>query len=145
MKRLSCLGVGLLVFAFVAATAAAQAPSQDAQKAKTISVTGCLAAGADDKSFTLNDAMPAAAAEKEQSKEAAKSSEMKSYRVTADPSLKLTSHVGHKVTLTGTVEEKGAGAATPGAAGTSGAAGGGKAAASLTATSLKMVSPTCTP
>ena len=141
MKRLMCLGVGLAVVAFVAATAAAQAPAQDT-KAKTVSVTGCLAAGADAKSFTLNDAMPAAA-EKEQSKEAPKSSEMKSYKVTADESLKLTSHVGHKVTLTGTLEE-GAGGATPGPAGTSGTAGGAKPAASLTATSLKMVSPACT-
>ena len=143
MKRLICLGIGVSAVAFVAAAAAAQAPSQDAQKAKTVSVTGCLAAGADAKSFALNDAMPASAA-KEQSKEAPKSSEMKSYRVTADESLKLTSHVGHKVTLTGTVEEAAAGAATPGAAGTAGTAGGGKPAASLTATALKMVSPTCT-
>ena len=141
MKRLMCLGVGLAVVAFVAATAAAQAPAQDT-KAKTVSVTGCLAAGADAKSFTLNDAMPAAAA-KEESKEAPKSSEMKCYKVTADESLKLTSHVGHKVTLTGTLEE-GAGGATPGPAGTSGATGGAKPAASLTATSLKMVSPACT-
>jgi hypothetical protein len=143
MKRLMCLGVGLAVFAFVAATAAAQAPAQDTQKGKTVSVTGCLAAGADAKSFTLNDAMPATA-EKEQSKEAPKSSEMKTYKVTADESLKLTGHVGHKVTLTGTIEE-GAGAATPGPAGTSGTPGGGKPAASLTATALKMVSPSCTP
>jgi hypothetical protein len=141
MKRLICVGVGVSVFAFVAAAGAAQAPSQDAQKAKTVSITGCLAAGADAKSFTLNDAMPAAAA-KEQSKEAPKSSEMKSYRVTADESLKLTSHVGHKFTLTWTVDEAATGAATPGAAGTS---GGGKPAASLTATSLKMVSSSCTP
>jgi len=145
MKRFMCLGVGVSVVAFVTATAAAQAPSQDAQKAKTVSVTGCLAAGADAKTFALNDAIPAAA-EKEQSKEAPKSSEMKSYRVTAsESSLNLASHVGHKVTLTGTVEEKGAGAAPPAAAGTSGTAGGGKPAASLTATALKMVSPTCTP
>ena len=108
-----------------------------------MSITGCLAAGADAKTFTLNDAMPAAA-EKEQSKEAPKSSEMKSYRVTGESSLNLANHVGHKVTLTGTVEEKGAGAAAPGAAGTSGTAAGGKSAASLTATALKMVSPTCT-
>ena len=84
--------------------------------------------------------MPATAA-KEQSKEAPKSSEMKSYKVTADESLKLTSHVGHKVTLTGSLED-GAGAAAPGTAGT---AGGAKPAPSLKATSLKMVSPTCTP
>ena len=145
MKRLICLGLGVSVVAFVTAAAAAQPPSQEAQKGKTVSVTGCLAAGADAKSFTLNDAMPAAA-DKEQSKEAPKSSEMRSYRVTeGDASLKLAAHVGHKVTLTGTVDEKGAGAASGGAAGTSGTAGGGKGTAGLTATALKMVSPTCTP
>jgi hypothetical protein len=144
MKRLMCLGVGVSVVAFVTSATAAQAPSQEAQKGKSVSITGCLAAGADAKSFMLNDAMPAAA-DKEQSKEAPKSSEMRSYRVSAgESSLKLADHVGHKVTLTGTVEEKGAGAAAPGAAGTSGSAGGGKPAASLTATSLKMVSQTCT-
>ena len=95
MKRFMCLGVGVSVVAFVTATAAAQAPSEDAQKAKTVSITGCLAAGADAKSFTLNDAIPAAA-DKEQSKEAPKSSEMKSYRVTAgESSLNLANHVGH--------------------------------------------------
>jgi hypothetical protein len=137
-----CIGAGVLVFALAAATAAAQAPSQDTQKGKTVSVTGCLAAGADAKSFMLNDAMPATAA-KEQSKEAPQSSEMKSYKVTADESLKLTAHVGHKVTLTGTLQE-GTGTATPAPAGTSGTAGGAKPA-NLAATALKMVSPTCTP
>ena len=143
MKRFMSFGVGMSIVACAAAVAAAQAPAQapaqDAQKAKTVTVTGCLAKGADAKSFTLNDAMPAAA-EKEQSKEAPKSSEMRSYRVSAAESLKLENHVGHRITLTGTVEEATAG--TPGAAGT---AGGGKPAASLTATSMKHISPTCTP
>jgi hypothetical protein len=144
MKRLLSLGVGVSIVACAAAVAAAQAPAQDAQKGKTVTVTGCLAAGADAKSFTLNDATPGTA-DKEQSKEAPKSSEMRSYRVTADESLKLESHVGHRVTLTGTVDEASAGAAAPGAAGTAGTAGGGKPAANLTATSMKHVSPTCTP
>jgi hypothetical protein len=143
MKRLMSLGVGVSIVGFAAAVAAEQAPAQDAQKAKTVTVTGCLAKGADATSFTLNDAMPAAA-EKEQSKEAPKSSEMRSYRVTAPESLKLEGHVGHRITLTGTVEETTAGTAKPGAAGTSGTAGGGKPAASLAATSMKHISPTCT-
>ena len=144
MKRFMSLGVGVSIVACAAAVAAAQAPAQDADKAKTVTVTGCLAKGADATSFTLNDAMPGAA-EKEQAKEAPKSSEMRSYRVTAAESLKLEGHVGHRVTLTGTVEEASAGAAAPGAAGTSGTAGGGKPAARLTATSMKHISPTCTP
>jgi hypothetical protein len=142
MKRFMSLGVGVSIVACAVAVAAAQAPApaQDA-KAKTVTVTGCLAKGADATSFTLNDATPGAA-DKEQSKEAPKSSEMKTYRVTAAESLKLEGHVGHRITLTGTVEEASAGAATPGATGT---AGGGKPTASLTATSMKHISPTCTP
>jgi hypothetical protein len=143
MKRFMSLGVGVSIVACAAAVAAAQAPAQDAQKAKTVTVTGCLAAGADAKSFTLNDAMPAAA-DKEGSKEAPKSSEMRSYRVAAAESLKLENHVGHKITLTGTVEETTAETAKPGAAGTTGTAGGGKPTASLTATSMKHIAPTCT-
>ena len=142
MKRFMSLGVGVSIVTFAAALAA-QAPAADAQKAKTVSVTGCLAKGADATSFTLNDAMPAAA-DKEQSKEAPKSAEMKTYRVTAAESLKLEGHVGHRVTLTGTVEESAAGSAPAGTAGTSGTPGGGKPQASLTATSMKHIAPTCT-
>lgn len=151
MKRLMCFGVGLSVVVCAVAAVGAQAPAQDASKSKSVSITGCLAAGADAKTFTLSDAMPAAAA-KEQSKEAAKASEMKSYRVTAgDSSLKLTDHVGHRVTITGTVEEQTASAATPGAPGapgapgTAGTTGTGKPMASLNATAMKHVAPTCTP
>jgi len=143
MKRFMCFGVGVSIVACAAAVAAAQATAQDAQKAKTVTVTGCLAAGADAKSFVLNDAMPGAA-DKEQSKEAAKSSEMRSYRVTAAESLKLEGHVGHRVTLTGTVEESAAGGAPAGTAGTSGTPAGGKPQPSLTATSMKHIAPTCT-
>ena len=140
MKRLMYLGLGVSIVACAVAVAGAQPPAQDAQKAKTVTLTGCLAAGADAKSFTLSDAIPATA-EKEQSKEAPKSSEMRSYRVTAgESSLKLADHVGHRVTLTGTVAEKEAGAA--GTAGTAGTTG--KPMASLTATSLKHVAPSCT-
>jgi hypothetical protein len=143
MKRLMCLGVGVSIVACAVAVVGAQAPAQDASKGKTVTITGCLAAGADAKTFMLSDAMPAAAA-KEQSKEAPKSSEMRSYRVTAGESaVKLADHVGHRVTLTGTVEQT-ASTAAPGAAGTSGTAGTGKPIASLTATALKHVSPTCT-
>ena len=144
MKRFMSLGVGISIVACAAAVAAAQAPAKEDQKAKTVTVTGCLAKGADATSFTLNDATPGAA-EKEQSKEAPKSSEMRTYRVTAAESLKLEGHVGHRITLTGTVDEASAGGATPGAAGTTGTAGGGKPTASLTATSMKHISPTCTP
>ena len=145
MKRLMCI-VGVSVVAGAVAGAQAPAPAQDAQKAKTVTITGCLAAGADAKTFTLSGAMPATA-DKEQSKEAAKAAEMKSYRVTVgESSVKLTDHVGHRVTLTGTVDEtttaSAAGAGTPGAAGT---AGGGKPMPNLNVTAMKHVATSCTP
>ena len=58
----------------------------------------------------------------------------------------LKPHVGHKVTLTGTVEDSAAGASKAGAppepAGTSGKAG---AMPNLSVTSINHVAPTCTP
>lgn len=145
MKRQAFVGLGL-VAALVAWTGSglqAQGASQDA-KAKTTTLTGCLAKGADATTFTLSDAMPAAA-DKEQSKEAAKSAEMRSYHVVVkDTSLKLADHVGHRVTLTGTVDDSAAAAkaGAPGAAGTSGKAG---AMPNLSVTALKHVATSCTP
>ena len=149
MKRELFVGVGLVVAigSWSGYDVQAQAMAQDA-KAKTTSVTGCLAKGTDASSYMLNDAMPAAAA-KEGSKESAKSTEMRSYVVMAkDASLKLDSHVGHKVTLTGTVDDMAggsAGAAKTGAG--AGAGAGAKAGASphLMVTSMKHVAATCTP
>ena len=147
MKRQEFVGLGLVValVSWAGNAVQAQGAPQDA-KAKTTTVTGCLAKGADATSFTLSDAMPATA-DKEQSKEAPKSAEMKSYHVVVkDTSLKLADHVGHKVTLTGTVEDSAAGALesgrAPGPAGTSGKAG---AMPNLSVTSMKHVAPTCTP
>ena len=106
MKRQEFVGLGLVValVSWAGSGIQAQGAAQDA-KAKTTAVTGCLAKGADATTFTLSDAMPATA-DKEQSKEAATSSEKKTYAVVVkDTSLKLADHVGHKVTLTGTIEE----------------------------------------
>ena len=166
MTRQSLVGLALAVslVSLGAHSAGAQSASQEAKGGaakggKTTTVTGCLAKGTDASSFMLNDAMPATAA-KEQSKEASKSADMRSYHVMAgDSSLKLADHVGHRVTLTGTVEEmaggsaagtskSGAGATTGGSAGTGAAAstGGAKAGsmAHLNVTSMKHVSATCT-
>jgi hypothetical protein len=146
MKRQEFVGLGLVValVSWAGTGLQAQGASQDA-KGKTTTVTGCLAKGADATTFTLSDAMPASA-DKEQSKEAAKSSEKRSYLVMAkDSALKLADHVGHKVTLTGTVDESAGGApkaGAPAATGTSGKAG---AMPNLSVTELKMVSPSCTP
>ena len=145
MKRQVFVGLGLVValVSWAGNGIQAQGASQDA-KGKTTSVTGCLAKGADASTFTLSDAMPATA-DKEQSKEAPKSAETKSYQVVAkDASLKLADHVGHKVTLTGTINESAAGAPKPGAEPT-GTSGKGGAMPNLSVTALKMVAPTCTP
>ena len=114
-------------------------------KAKTTSVTGCLAKGADATTFTLSDAMPATA-DKEQSKESATSSEKNIYAVVVkDASLKLDDHVGHKVTLTGTIDLSAAGAPKAGAPEATGTTGKGGAMPNLSVTALKMVAPSCTP
>jgi hypothetical protein len=146
MKRQVFVGLGLVValVSWAGSGIQAQGASQD-DKAKTKSVTGCLAKGADATTFTLSDAMPATASN-EQSKEAAKSSEARSYLVVAkDTSLKLADHVGHKVTLTGTIEESAAAAPKPGAPEPAGTSGKGGAMPNLSVTALKMVAPTCTP
>jgi hypothetical protein len=147
MKRQLFVGLGLVVGLVLWAghDIQAQGASQDA-KAKTTTVTGCLAKGADASSYMLTDAMPATAV-KEQSKEAAKSAEMRSYLVmTKETSLKLADHVGHKVTLTGTVEEMAGGkpADAPKAGAATGTAGKGGSTPHLMVTSLKHVAATCT-
>jgi hypothetical protein len=156
MKRSLILGLGVSIVTCAAAVAAPQDAAQDAKKGKTVTITGCLAAGPDAKIFVLNDALPEAAAKAEPSAVAGKSTEMKSYQVMlGEPTLKLTDHVGHKVTLTGTVEDKMAdagapapGAPTPGApppaaTGTAGTAGAGKLA-NFTVTGIKHVATSCT-
>ncbi len=157
MKRQLAVCIGLVVslVSWAGTGAQAQTATEDAKKAKATTVTGCLAKGADANSYTLSDAMPDAAA-KEQSKEAPKSAETRTYQVMAkESSLKLADHVGHKVTLTGTVDEMSSqpapGAPKPGATGTAGggagATAGAKAGATphLMVTSMKHVAATCTP
>ena len=180
MTRNVFVGMGLAVSlvswaeAGAGAQSGAQSAAQGAAGGKTTTVTGCLAKGADASSYMLNNAMPAGAAKDESSKQPSKGSEAKSYHVMAkESSLKLADHVGHTVTITGTVDDmaggSGAGSSKAGAAGstggasgssaggagsTGGAAGGsaaGKSGASKTgsmphlmATSMKHVAATCT-
>ena len=144
MKRqlLVCIGLAASLVAWANAGVLAQGASQDA-KAKTTTVTGCLAKGTDATSYLLSDAMPAAAV-KEGSKEAPKSAEMRSYHVVAkESSLKLADHVGHKVTLTGTVEDMAFVAKGETKAGA--AAGGKGSMPHLNVTSMKHVAASCTP
>ena len=146
MKRQEFVGLGLVValVSWAGSGIQAQGAAQDA-KAKTTAVTGCLAKGADATTFTLSDAMPATA---DKEKEAATSSEKKTYAyavVVKDASLKLEGHVGHKVTLTGTIDESAAGAPKAGAGEATGTSGKGGATPNLSVTALKMVAPSCTP
>ena len=153
MKRqlLVCFGLAVCV-AWAIPGVQAQGASQDAQKGKTTTVTGCLEKGADANSFVLREMASGEAAKGAAAGAtagAAAGAEAKSYHVTtSDASLKLAGHVGHRVSLTGTVEEmagKAAAGAQPGTAGTTGTAGA-KAASTphLTVTSMKHIAPTCT-
>ncbi len=147
MKRQAFVGLGLVVslVSWAGSGLQAQAAPQDAKAAKPTTVTGCLAKGADATTFTLSDAMPATA-DKEQSKEAAKSAEMRTYHVVVkDTTLKLADHVGHRVTLTGTIEDSAAGASKAGAPGAAGTTGKGGAMPNLSVTAMKHVAPSCTP
>ena len=65
--------------------------------------------------------------------------------VAKDASLKLADHVGHKVTLTGTIDESAAGAPKAGAPEATGTSGKGGSMPNLSVTALKMVAPSCTP
>jgi hypothetical protein len=168
------MGLAVSLVSWAEAGAGAQSGAQGAAGGKTTTVTGCLAKGADASSYMLNNAMPAGAAKDESSKQPSKGSEAKSYQVMAkESSLKLADHVGHTVTITGTVDEmaggSGAGSSKAGAAGSTGGASGssaggagstggaaaGSAAAKsgasktgsmphLMATSMKHVATTCT-
>jgi hypothetical protein len=64
-----------------------------------------------------------------------------SYRLDAESS-KLTPHVGHKVEITGTVEDAAAGA---GAGAGAGASAGAASSPKLKVDNVKMVAATCTP
>jgi hypothetical protein len=148
MKRqlLVCFGLAVCV-AWAIPGVRAQGASQDAQKGKATTVTGCLEKGADANSFVLRE-MASDEAAKGAAAGAAGSAAAKSYHVTtSDASLKLAGHVGHRVSLTGTVEEmagKSAAGAQPGTAGTTGTAGAKAASPHLTVTSMKHIAPTCT-
>ena len=126
------MGLAVSLVSWAEGGAGAQSAAQGAAGGKTTTVTGCLAKGADASSYMLNNAMPAGAAKEESSKQPSKGSEAKSYQVMAkESSLKLADHVGHTVTITGTVDDmasgSGAGSSKAGAAGSTGGASGSSA------------------
>ena len=127
----------------------AQSAQRSAAKADTITVEGCIqrsassatagAAGtagsaSSDSVFILASAMKPAGTSGSTASSAPIAS---SYRLDADMA-KLTPHVGHKVEISGTVEQ----AAPSGASGASSSAA---AAPRLKVDNIKMVAATCTP
>ncbi len=142
MKRAVMTGMAASVLVWATATAAQTPPPQDA-KAKTLTLTGCLAKGEDANSFVLNKAMPVTAAKdpaKDQSKGQA---DAKAYHLMPTDAVKLAGHVGHTVEITGTMDAMAGGMAKPGAAGSTPAAKPGASMPHLTVTAMKHVSPTC--
>jgi hypothetical protein len=112
-------------------------------KAKPVTLSGCLAQGADATSFVLNNAMPVATAAKDPAKDAPAAGhsahgDAKSYRVMPTDSVKLAAHVGHKVELTGQVD-----AAKPAAPGAAPTAKADSSMPQLTVTAMKHVAPKC--
>jgi hypothetical protein len=123
----------------------AQAPSSSPDTSKKVTFSGCVekapadasaapAAGAAAKpAFILTNASPAGSGTVGTSggaKPAAK------YRLDADEA-KLTPHVGHKVEVTGTVDEQPGSASSPSGAASS------AAGPKITVDSVKMVAATC--
>jgi hypothetical protein len=107
----------------------------DKMKMKSMTMTGCLAKGADADGFMLNNAMAAGTAKDMAKDKPGAMAEKKSYHVMASGDVKLAPHVGHQVELTGHVDMM--------PKGTSGE--GGKAEMPhFTVTGMKHVSPTCT-
>ena len=126
-------------------TAAAQ-PSRDA--AKSVTVTGCLKAGDSADSFMLSDLKwsnkdkGAAAVGTSGAGAAAGMASATTLKVIPSGSTKLSEHVGHTVEVTGTVADKAPSAAPADPASTRPAAAAGP---SINASTVKMVSATCTP
>jgi hypothetical protein len=101
-----------MVAAGLLATVYAQEPGNPPATAKAIIVTGCVIAGSPG-SFTLTNAMSANSTARPGSTAADTSGVGYSYDLSARAGLDLSSHVGHKVEITGTPVGNAAG--SPGA------------------------------
>ncbi len=96
MKRFLSLGIGLACAVFVAGSIQA---SQETKKAdEVVTVTGCLEKGGDANTFKLSHTADTAGA----ATKAAEAMKPDYELIGAPASLKLSEHVGHKVTVTGT-------------------------------------------
>ena len=113
---------------------------------KTITITGCLerakesAATSDRTKFMLNNIVPnaPAATGTTGTSGSEKAPAVSSYRLDSDDS-KLTAHVGHKIEVTGTVEDRPMNASGASAAGASGSE-----APKMKVDTVKMIASSCT-
>jgi hypothetical protein len=140
MKRVLMMSVATALVVWAGAPAA---QVKTDEKAKPVTLSGCLAKGTDATSFVLNNAAPAAAAAKDAAKEAPAAGHgahgaSKSYHVMPSGSVKLDAHVGHMVELTGQVD-----APKPPAPGAAPAAKADSSMPHLTVTAMKHVAPKC--
>ena len=149
MKRLVIAGGLASLVAFAGVPAQAQQAQDD--KAKTVTLTGCLAKGDTADSFTLNKASMAgektAAAGAAGEKTGTKDAQGTAYHLTPGKVQKLEAHVGHTVEITGTVSAMGDKSKGSGATGTTGAAGSASSAKPamqhVNVTGMKHVAATC--
>src|SRR5688572_1679980 len=96
-------------------TSAQGSSSRANDTAKPIVVTGCITGTAG--SFRLTNAMAASSTAKPGDNAIGTSGVASSYDLTARAGVDLSSHVGHKVEITGTPDASAAGSGSPGATG----------------------------
>ena len=148
MKRMIIAGALASLVAW--AGAPAQAQQTHDSKAKTVTLTGCLAKGDTADSFTLNKATmsgeKATAAGAAGEKTGTKDAQGMAYHLTPGKVQKMEAHVGHTVEITGTIDPAHGKSTTPGSAGTTGGAGSAAAKPAMqhvTVTGMKHVAGTC--
>jgi hypothetical protein len=121
----------------------AQTPPAAADQAKgSATLTGCLKAGPEPDSFILTNIGGAEAAQKSAPGAPGAPGELAktdvSYKLTADSSVKLKDHVGHKVEVTGTPSGKGFSSTPPASTERPKAE-----MANFKVTAIKHISPSC--
>lgn len=152
MKRVLLItGATMLVFVPLAAQ---ETPKPATAAKDTVTLTGCLQAGTAPDTFTLSNVTEATAkstatgtsgAATASATAGGKGTDTK-YELSADTSVNLKPHVGHKVEITGTEDAKGAAgtAGTTGAtASTSASSGAMGAAKKIKVTAIKHVAASC--
>jgi hypothetical protein len=130
--------------------------AQDTSKQKatdTITATGCLQAGTTADSFTLTNVTQTARASSATGTSGSATASASAtaggketdtkYELTADANVNLKSHVGHKVEITGTPDEKAGAAGSTSSTSSSSSASGTRPVKKVKVTALKHVAPSC--